>query len=373
MKGFLWILVLATIGEVYAQMDSAMIFQIYSDFETTIQSKDQSSHLNLYADNRALVGIVRKYPTGPDILGYINAQTFTNGWGNNPYELRISDIHLQADSGFAITDAHFDEYINGNKSAFGRDMFGYIRTMKGWKLLFLHNTVIFNSDTTDYTTPFTLPNTVEDVMNDFETNFDLHSSLFYDLFFRADAQVISFENELDSNYRYHTNEVRDFYPGFIDSSNQEQITFDNVQIYYVDDYLASVFSDYSIHEDGVLIESGRSYINLMGTMQNGWQITSWIRNQQPIVSTGIMDEVKSGELEVYPNPVTDMATIHLGDKQVDNWQLLNAGDGRVIKTGNKLSGEMKMDVSDLPTGVYIFHYTAISESIEEGTIRFMKN
>ena len=340
--------------------DSLAILLLYSDFESTVKNKQKSEHLKLYAYEQAPVYIVKKNPTGPSILGLMNVHGWVNsGWPTQPYELAIADITPIIDSSFAITDAYFEEKVNHAVTADGRDMFGYIKTNAGWKLFLLHNTVVFGSDTNDYSIPDTLPNTVESVIDSFKLRFDNKQMNIADLFLRNDNQVMVFDHELDSNYQSNDHQLIDFLNGTIANGGESSFHTANISVHYVDSYLASVFCDYAIKDGSVTLESGRAWFTLMGTKTDGWRLSSFIRNRNYQVSASLNSIPTNNSLihlEVFPNPVTEstqlkvdlvhggevhIALFDMAGKQVDvlfDGELSSGKHQIRMKQGNGLNG-----------------------------------
>lgn len=348
----------------FSQTDSAQIQQVYSAFETTVKNKEGAEHLDLYAARQAPVYIVRKNPLGPSTLGMFNAQGFVNNFTSNPqpYELKISDINYHIDSNFAVTDARFDEYISGNLSGYGRDLFGYVKTNEGWKLLFLHNTVVFNSDTTDYSTPHSLVNSVEDVLIEFNHRFNNHSANLTDLFMRMDNQVILMNPTFPENYSYFQHELRDYMNIFLDSLENPQLNLVGTDTIYCDDYLATVFADYTLADGNTVLEEGRCYFTFFANMQYGWRLSSWIRENRTTTTTSI-DQHQSPELNVYPNPVKEMLNIEFTKNEPVNWKIQELATGQVILAGKQTLNQQPVNVNHLKAGTYLLSVSSTSGNL----------
>lgn len=274
--------------------DSLEILQVYETWEETVLNKQATDHLQLYLYNQAPVYIIKKNEDGPSFWGAYNASQFANSFSQpGDFQLDISDIHVIADDNFAITNAHFDEYINNDFTAFGRDMFGYIRTSEGWKLLFLHNTVVLENDENDYTEPFELSNTVEQELEDFQRHFNnRNGDSIKQMFVSQNNQAISFTGEIDANHQYFEHRITSFAIDITQLEEGVEINFQNIEIHYIDHYLASVFCDYSINSNGETIEEGRAWMSMLGEMQNGWRLSSFIRDYSEGQVTALPNQKK---------------------------------------------------------------------------------
>ena len=89
-------------------------------------------------------------------------------------------------------------------------------------------------------------------------------------------------------------------------------------------------------------------------------------------SSTIIENVKSQDLLLYPNPTNNYFYFNSSnfDKLPINIQILSY-DGRIIRQDVKYPSwnEIKIDISDLPQGVYILQY---SNSQTQGAQRFVK-
>lgn len=317
--------------------DSLEIAQVYETWEETVLNKQTSEHLDLYLYNQAPVYIIKKNATGPSFYGSLTASQFANIFSQpGSYQLDISDINVVVDQNFAITNAHFDEYINDNFSAFGRDMFGYIRTSEGWKLLFLHNTVILANDGNDYSIPIELPNTVEGNLVDFQRYFNnKNGDSIREMFVNQNNQVITFDGELDSDYQYLENRVSSFLNEVNQMGDEINISFGNQQIHYVDHYLASAFFDYIIKNNEEPIEEGRAWMSMLGDMQYGWRISSFTRDVSSSQITGVVNRKKKENnisIQCYLKSRDELsANIDLGKSKNGKIRIINS-NGEIMQT-----------------------------------------
>ncbi|MCG8696747.1 MAG: T9SS type A sorting domain-containing protein [Bacteroidales bacterium] len=81
-------------------------------------------------------------------------------------------------------------------------------------------------------------------------------------------------------------------------------------------------------------------------------------------------EIKTSnvELTLYPNPVSDMVTIMLNNNDASMVSVISM-TGQVVKNTKYFEGETSVDVSDLPTGMYIVQVQNEHETIQQ---RFIK-
>lgn len=304
--------------------DTTQIKQVYQQWESTVLNKQVSQHLGLYLYPQAPVYIIKKSPAGANVLATINVTNFTNSFSQpTPYQLAISGIQVVKDSSFAITDARFDEYYNNNHEGFGRDMFGYIKTNAGWKLLFLHNTFVDITDTTDYSVHIALSNSVEDVLDGFTTYFNGKNGIgLTSLFVSNQNPVISFTDILDSNFQIVGNRVLELSQLIHNSVQDRILQLSNISIHYVDQYFASVFCDYEITDNTQLLESGRAWFSLMGDVSNGWRLTSFVRNNMTGQTSSVAAyEMNQSNIVIYPNPSNGIINLEFSISENKNYQV----------------------------------------------------
>lgn len=106
-------------------------------FEKEVKSKNASAIRQLYSNDSVALNVTIK---SKDLSQYY-FQALSKEWAlmvqdqiKELYELKISDVNLTIRKGFAVSDARFDEYFDGQHSADGYDLFTYVKTIDGWKI-----------------------------------------------------------------------------------------------------------------------------------------------------------------------------------------------------------------------------------------------
>jgi len=347
--------------------DSLDIINLYDSFESTVVLKDVENHLELYSNDDAPVYNVIKYPNGPIFFNFSNLQSWTSFFEQEfPYELQISDVEVHVEGVFAITDAHFDEYLNDEFTASGRDLFGYIKTDDGWKLHFLHNTIVLAEDTSDYLTPFSLPNTINSVIGDFvDYHNDLDGESLLGLFADSHNQIINFNGTLSSSYNEEDAWADNFAQDLSNTVTERILEVSNLEIHIVDDYLASVYCDYTLTLENDFVETGKAWFNLIGSIEEGWVLSSVAMNNTSI-TTSLREEISVESLLVYPNPANDILRIN-SSSAIESFRIID-GLGRVNRS-EKVNSELNLtiDISDLKPGVYF-----VNTLLENGKERISK-
>ena len=333
--------------------DSLSILGIYDDFQTTVINKDIVGHTSLFVDEDAPVYNIKKEPTGPEIQDLFTVNFWTYFFSQpTPYELEFSEIEFTNDDAFAITEANYDEYIDDELNASGKDLIGYIKTEDGWKIAFVHNTVVSADDETDYSEPFELVNTIEEVIDDFVYYFNnQNGDEIVDLFVDITNQLIVFEEFLPSDYDPENHDILDFSIELSSSIDDKILNLSNYDIHIVDDYVATVFCDYTMVLDEDVIESGRAYFNFIADIEDGWKLTSFIRNNAPVSSPLSVKNEKRNQFSLYPNPAQNTLSIK-SDIEVAEIEIFD-GLGRLIENiqVNNIN-LITIDVSNYNSGLY---------------------
>ena len=369
MKPFYTFILLILMGStgIAQDQDSLDIINLYDSFESTVVLKDVENHLSLFSNDDAPVYNVIKYPNGPIFFNFSNLQFWTSFFEQEfPYELQITDVELYINNAFAISDAHYDEYVNDEFTASGRDLFGYIKTDNGWKLHYLHNTIVLAEDTNQYLIPFTLPNTINSVIDDFvEYHNDLDGESLSGLFADSHNQIISFNGSLSSSYNVEDAWVDNFAQVLSNTVTDRFLALSNLEIHIVDDYLASVFCDYTLTLENDFIESGQTWFNLIGSVEEGWVLSSVALNNTAVL-TSISDVEEEDKLLVYPNPASGLLRIN-SSSAIESFRIID-GLGRVNRS-EKVNAEYNLiiDISDMKPGVYF-----VSTLLENGNERISK-
>ena len=226
-----------------------------------------------------------------------------------------------------------------------------MKTEEGWKLVFLHNTVVLADDLTDYSVPFELPNSIESVIEDFTEYYnDQEGDLLLDLFIDDENQIISFNDLLPADYDPSEHYAMDFAIDLAASVDDQVLSVNNLDIHIVDDYVASVFCDYTVFLEDELIETGRAYFNLAASLEDGWMLSSFIRNSTALVNS-VKEEEKSS-FSIYPNPGQNSVNIKCG-KGIEDIELIDSM-GRIISKiqVNNIS-QYLLDVSNYNSGHYL--------------------
>jgi len=332
--------------------DSLSIIGIYDDFQNTILEKEVAAHTALYISEEAPVYNVNKHLEGPQFMTLLNVDFWTYYFSQEePYSLDISEIELVMDPSFAITKAHFEEYTDESFSSSGEELLGYIKTVDGWKLAFLHHTVVFAGDSNDYSVPYTLNNSVSDVVEDFVNYFnEQDGQSMLELFVQNSDQVIAYDGELSDEYNPENHDILDYSIELSASIEERILTISNQEVHILDDYIAAVFCDYKISLDDEVEENGRAYFTLIANAEDGWQLSSFIRDSASLI-TEIKEENKS-DVVVFPNPAINDVVIH-ADEGIGIVEILDELGRRVDVYNAQNQIELRINSNKYGDGYYI--------------------
>jgi ketosteroid isomerase-like protein len=332
--------------------DSLDIIDLYDSFENTVIMKDVEAHLDLFSNDEAALYSIIKFQNGPAIFNFSNIESWTDFFAQDfPYQLNISDIQIHVNESFAYTDASFDEYQNEELIASGRDLFGYIKTNEGWKLHILHNTIVLANDTNDYSSPFALNNSVDNILDDFISyHNDLDGDALLSLFAESTNQVLSFNDLLDVNYSVENSYVDQFALDLSNSITERTMQLANIEIYYVDDYLATVFCDYTLSFEDDLEENGKAWFTLIGSLNDGWVFTSGAFNTMDI-ETSISELQVENQVNVYPNPAIDQIKVNSAIP-IESITIIDASGRKLLVDNSGFQEFVSIEMADFNAGIY---------------------
>ncbi len=155
------------------------------------------------------------------------------------------------------------------------------------------------------------------------------------------------------------------FAGVADTIDGEHLT-DAIEGYVFDAYsVPAEFNMDNMHIVGLLINSSGEIVNAIST-----SIDDAIANGLFVPTVGTVDVYDNTLAEVYPNPVVDMATIHMSlDESADvTVSLMNAVGQQVSRTHYDIqAGDFKLEynMSNLVPGVYFMHIKADNKFISK--------
>lgn len=84
--------------------------------------------------------------------------------------------------------------------------------------------------------------------------------------------------------------------------------------------------------------------------------------------TGIDDIIVNGQIQIYPLPVRDKVNISAGGKAIKS-VTISSMNGVVVASANKLATTVTLDVSRIPTGIYIINVTTVDSTFSRKILK----
>ena len=251
------------------------ILAIQEEFIKSETNKDADAHRLLFISEASPVDFAFKNYGEPYIANLnreIWIQVFT-GWDYEYYP-EYFETEFFIEKGMAIDSHQFQGYKNEVSDLHGNDLFMYIETEAGWKLLGLTSTIINPDDITDYSTLDLVSANPNEVLTKFKTGFnEANSSVFETAFTSATTPCLRFNNKFKGAYSESSHTAATFFSDLTEVSDAIKIDFNNVSIEIKDQLTAVVSASYEINGEE-FNEKGKMLAMLAATPDLGWKITA---------------------------------------------------------------------------------------------------
>lgn len=124
------------------------INKVYSDFELAVKDKNTALLKSTFLSEKTQLNAYIRTPSGLR-LNIFPLKVWTDFLGKitDPYHIEISNIEIESSDNIAYSVADFTEFYLGDSISAGKDLFVYINTSSGWKIVSLSNTAtVFPKD-----------------------------------------------------------------------------------------------------------------------------------------------------------------------------------------------------------------------------------
>ena len=256
------------------------ISNLYSEtYARVIQERDIGGLYDLFITDDIPLCVTTKTANGP----HANCESSSDWinvfstWSDTDYEVHLSTPRIDFIDGGAVSIAGFDEQFNGVSTAFGTDVFLYVRTEVGWRLALMN---VVNSETGQSLSigeTMLFEPSPGDVVELVEDSFNAGDIDTLSVLFAEDAGLVLNVNQIDNpDFSFAQSRGVAGLQRFRQAGQNVtlQIRWAWVEVY--DQYIASAFAHYHVEVDGERVEEGETLWTLLASMQNGWQVTSVI-------------------------------------------------------------------------------------------------
>ncbi|MEO0527364.1 MAG: hypothetical protein AAFZ89_09065 [Bacteroidota bacterium] len=252
--------------------------KILQDFVITEEAKDGANHSQLYVSNGSTVNFVLKSNGNPVITNLTRDQWigFFTSWDYEYFPV-YSDIDFTIKRGMALDSHLFQGFRDGQPDLFGNDIFLYVKTPDGWKIVSLSSTITAPDDTTDYDAIGPLEASPYMVFDHFTRTMEQQDfEAFTGLFINETAPCFRFQKEFDVPYSQDAHTASAFFRETQEKTPGGTINFQALKIEIKDQYTAQVSSSYNLKNDYGIVEKGEILATLAGTPTDGWKITAML-------------------------------------------------------------------------------------------------
>jgi hypothetical protein len=251
--------------------------QVYDQFESSVASGDGDGLLATFLYDDVPIHIIERTDSGPVSYSPRSGTGMANYIATNTdnYELRISNTEFHLLGNFAYSIADFDEYIQGRLEGSGKDLFMYLNSANGWKLVVLSNSFTYEVANFDYGDGWNMSRQVEQTLTELQTAINTQNSALFASLFVNDYAIYSSLNQnlCDGSFSTTEHSAGAFYNWTTGFNPTPNLTISNSDIQIYDDFLATAVTEYQKSVSGEVFESGQQIITLISDAQSRWVIT----------------------------------------------------------------------------------------------------
>lgn len=252
------------------------INKILEEFARTEENKDKEGHRALFVSPSSRLNFVFKNNNNPFVVELerdIWIEVFS-GWDYDYYPV-YSNVEYYIEQGVAIDRHDFQGYKNGEKDIYGTDLFMYVETDKGLKILNISSTIVNPDDQTDYASLSMMNSSPQVALESFEQGINGRDSLLFNSAFTSlNASCFRIGHKLKEAYSDELHSAKAFYKSMPEDIKGVKLELENPEIDIHDQLTAVASSEYSIYKDGVVLEKGKILATLVATPASGWKISS---------------------------------------------------------------------------------------------------
>jgi hypothetical protein len=255
-------------------------------FTDYIRDNDADSLEDLYLYRNLPLRITRKTQQGP----YTSTDNISLWMGSTvaripDYEIIVGEPFVWVDSGIGLSVAEFDELRGENHLAYGTELFSYVNTSDGWKIVALTAVRTTASDPTDYSQARTLRNDIETIFNDLAVNIaDQNRGRFLVPFVAQSDPFVIVDGMMETEFTVSEDSPPAFFDHYIAEASAPQLLTEHVEVQIFDHYVAYAVADYVLMDGDAVVLRGRWLSTFYATANYGWQITSTLLTMDALTS-----------------------------------------------------------------------------------------
>ncbi len=261
--------------------------QILSDFAITEEEKNATAHAELFLSEGSTVNFVLKNNANPSIATLTRDQWigFFTSWDYEYFPV-YSNIDFSIKRGLAANSHLFQGFRDGHPDLFGNDLFLYVNTPNGWKIVSLSSTITAPDDETDYDGLGIEGISPYEIFNRFRIAFDENDQeALTTLFVNSTAPCFRFKKAFSENFDTNRHTAGVFLNQLGSLDTNVHIVFDRLNIDIKDQYTSLASASYTISNGHKKLEKGRLLATLVGTPEQGWKLSAIVFSVTTSIAT----------------------------------------------------------------------------------------
>jgi hypothetical protein len=244
---------------------------VLNEFARTEMTKDGDGHRLLFVSPNCKMNFALM-DANPPVIASLDIEKWIGVFSSWPYNYQVeySGFEFETKNGIAFDSHHFQGYKDGKENVHGTDLFTFIRTSSGWKILNVSSTIF--SDTSHYvqlpsksTTPKIVLTSLVKAVNERDQEKFLSS------FLDTSTPCLRVRGSFDETYNQDLHGATGFFNSLQPDSN---LSLEKLDITVKDGAVAFCSSRYSVGDGKKKIQGGEMLATLVFTPENGWKITA---------------------------------------------------------------------------------------------------
>lgn len=261
------------------EADIEAISDLYTaQYTKFIRDNDTDSLYDLYISRNLPLRITRKTTRGP----YTSTDNISLWMGSTvgripDYEMITGEPFVLVDDGIAVSVGEFNELNGERETANGVDLFTYVKTPDGWKIVALTAVRTAANDPTDHSQAYALMNDIETIMQSLDENIrEQNRGRFLVPFIDPTDPFVMVDGIFDAEFTVNEHSPAAFYDSYIADASAPSLVLENMDVHVEDQYVAYAAADYTLYDGDEILAQGRWISSFMATANYGWQITSTV-------------------------------------------------------------------------------------------------
>jgi hypothetical protein len=247
-------------------------------FSATEMAKDATHHRELFAPPLGKMNFILMNHGTPSVasLGVEEWIRVFTTWAYD-YCVDYSEIEFETGNGVAVDSHHFQGYKNGVKDIHGTDLFMFIRTVTGWKIISVSSSIFNPGDSVDYSIAKSVPDSPEMFLQSVVDAINQHDKeKFVSGFLNSSTPCLRFARLFTGEYNAGTHGADDLFNSFAVNEPDCKLILTNIKLAVKDHYLALGSSEYFIKDGYETVEVGKVVVTMVLTPSDGWKISGMV-------------------------------------------------------------------------------------------------